>query len=123
MHHSVPVLARPAAGTGPRDCDHHIISAVGNPGGDSFCFLMEHVEDAEHTVAYSISCKSTSRNRTTSNYVEEYNKAVSNYVDKAVSKRDFFMEFSSGSYSAFTPFLHAKHTHIQFLMADCRTLL
>lgn len=72
----------------PKECDYHILSAPGNSGGDSFCFLMESGKPA----AFSISCKNIARSRTVSDYNQEF--------EKAASKEDFFMEFSTSKYSS-----------------------
>lgn len=75
----------------PKDGNHHIRSAVGNPAADSFCFITERLPGGNHSAAYSMSCKNVLENRTLEEYKAEY--------DKAASNDDFFMEFSTSDYS------------------------
>ena len=66
------------------------MSAVGNPGGDSFCFLPSRTP-----VVFSLSCKNTPCPRTVDDYKKEYDKATKGH-------KDFFIEYSTGKYPAFT---------------------
>lgn len=75
----------------PRDGNHHILSAPGNSGADSFCCLKVSGVDC----TYSISCKKEVRNRSLSKYKTEF--------EKAAGKDDFFIEFATGAYPNFNP--------------------
>ncbi len=74
----------------PIEGNHHVISAPGNPGGDSFCFV-----SSEPPVVFSLSCKHQLSPRGKTDYELEYVKATGD-------REDFFIEYSTGSYSSFT---------------------
>jgi len=74
----------------PSGGNHHILSAYGNPAGDSFCFL-----PLTTPVVFSISCKSQVTARSISDYKEEHYKATKGC-------NDFFIEYSLSKYTSFT---------------------
>lgn len=72
--------------------DYHVMSAYGNPAGDSFCFLPL---EAETPVVFSMSCKSQAINRSVAEYKAEHSKATN-------GNNDYFIEYSLSKYPSFT---------------------
>ena len=73
------------------------MSASGNPGADSFCFLTTNKPQVT-SVAFSISCKHVhvpTQTRSKNDYLHEYEKAT-------VCSNDLFIEYSTGKYPSFT---------------------